>query len=184
MIAGRQSSRTVARRPEIKRWTVSLSQVVCATAEPKLSSVPNLLAQRQVCLTNPSWKGSTTAGCKAFSSKGGNHTPEGNDRLERCEEEEKAALARVGEEVPKPGDNPVDRPLEPQDRAKIFVARTDDHATDAAREARLEAADAQMTETREVGEHKLVEMNVEVADVESPRVEAQQRSQHQQSMDD
>ena len=109
----------------------------------------------------------TTVGCKALSSKGGNHTPEGNDRLERCEEEEKAALAHVGEEVPKPGDNPVDRPLEPQDKAKILVARLEDHATDAAREARLEAADAQMTETREVGEHKLVEMDVEVADVES-----------------
>ena len=114
------------------------------------------------------WKGSgRQLGVRPSQAKGGNHTPEGNDRLERCEEEEKAALARVGEEVPKPGDNPVDRPLEPQDKAKILVARLEDHATDAAREARLEAADAQMTETREVGEHKLVEMDVEVADVES-----------------
>ena len=61
----------------------------------------------------------------------------------------------------------MDRPLEPQDKAKILVARLEDHATDAAREARLEAADAQMTETREVGEHKLVEMDVELAEVES-----------------
>ena len=49
----------------------------------------------------------------------------------------------------------------------MLVARRDDHAAAAAQESRVETARAQMIEWRKVGEHKPVEVDVEMSEDES-----------------
>ena len=87
--------------------------------------------------------------------KQGHHTPKCRARLARCAEDERVALERVIKEVQPPSGSPLGHPL------TMPVGRQHDLAAAAAQEARPEAADAQPAASREVGEHKPVEMDVE-----------------------
>ena len=149
----------MTRRPEGKRWSKPLlSQVVCTPTEPKLSLVPNMPAQRQVYLSgNFVDRFGPTALCKKCLGKGGNYLLQCRERLERCVNEERTASVVV--EIPQPSEDPTEHSPAPARQESVPVAGRGDRAA--------AAADAQMTESRELREHRPVEIFFRMAGDES-----------------
>ena len=102
--AGRETARTVTRRPEGKRWSQHLfAQVVCTPWEPKasLSPQPQLPRQRYITKAIVERLGATP-GCAACAGLGGPHTHNCRARLEKilAEEDERATRATLAAPPP------------------------------------------------------------------------------------
>ena len=110
-----------------------------------------------------------TAGSKAFSGIGGNHTPECRERLEGRTQE--VAVTRAKEEVQHASRNCLAHPLE-NHRGTMHVAGQNIGATAATHEVRLGTPYAWMAEWGELGHLRPAEMHGQMAG-KIARVESQ-----------